>query len=162
MKRSASVSTCETPFRSDCPISLGLDLLGDKWTLLVIRDILIFNKKRYQEFITSPEKISTNILADRLSKLHRLGIITKSDDPSSKKQFIYAPTKKGLDLLPILFDLARWGIKHDPRTDLKHPLMPRFEHDEEKWTTEIRAQFKKRQKNSKHASISDRHREKGA
>jgi DNA-binding HxlR family transcriptional regulator len=110
--------------------------------------MLIFHKTRYQDFLDSPEKISTNILADRLLRLQQLGIITKTDDPDNKKQFIYAPTAKGIDLLPVLFDLARWGIKHDPRTDLKHPLVPRFVRDEEKWSKEIRAVFK-RPKNSR-------------
>ena len=143
MKSSPRGSTFETSFRSKCAISLTLELLGDRWTLLVIRDMLIFQKKRYQDFLESPEKISTNILADRLFRLQQLGIITKSGDPDNKKQFIYAPTAKGIDLLPILFDLARWGIKHDPRTDLKHGLVHRFVHDEQKWSKEIRALFKK-------------------
>ena len=143
MKSSHRGSKFETPCRSKCAISLTLELLGDRWTLLVIRDMLIFQKKRYQDFLESPEKISTNILADRLFRLQKLGIITKSGDPDNKKQFIYAPTAKGIDLLPILFDLARWGIKHDRRTDLKHPLVSRFVSDEEQWSKEIWAVFKK-------------------
>ena len=131
----------KTEPRSHCPISLALEVIGDKWSLLILRDLIVRGKQRYQEFLGAAEKISTNILADRLARLEALGILTKSPDPASKKQFLYAPTQKGLDLLPILFELARWGIKHDPETDMTSPNVKRLQKDAEGWRRELLARF---------------------
>jgi len=96
-----------------CPIKFTLDLIGDKWSLLILRDILLRDKKFYQEFASAPEGISTNILADRLLKLERTGILTKTPDGNNRKRFIYRPTEKGLDLLPLLITMIQWGAKYD-------------------------------------------------
>lgn len=127
--------------RSGCPISLALEVIGDKWSLLILRDLLLNGKQRYQEFLTSREKISTNILADRLNRLEEVGVISKSDDPASGRQFLYSPTKKGLDLLPALIELARWSCKHDPNVDRTLPNVKKFRGDEEKFIHEIRSRF---------------------
>jgi DNA-binding HxlR family transcriptional regulator len=119
---------------------LSLEVIGDKWSLLILRD-LIAGKKRYQEFLGSREGISTNILADRLAKLEKRGIISKSDDPESKKQFIYAPTEKGLDLMPILVELARWGIKHDPNTDRSKPIVKEIQKMKDPWSARRQVVF---------------------
>lgn len=95
--------------RSDCPISCTMDLVGDKWSLLIIRDLLYLGKSTYNEFLNSREGISTNILNDRLVKLTEVGIITYS---GSAKRKIYALTKMGLDLKPVLEATALFGIKH--------------------------------------------------
>ena len=95
--------------RSCCPISSALDLLGDKWTLLIVRDIALQDKNTFKEFLESDEKISTNILSDRLSRLESQGIVSKSDHPNNKVVKIYRLTPKGLDLLPILFDVILWS-----------------------------------------------------
>jgi DNA-binding HxlR family transcriptional regulator len=92
--------------------------------------------------VYAPENISTNILADRLIHLEGLGIISKSDDPENKKQYIYAPTKKGLDLLPILLELYRWSLKYDPRVDKTKPIARRLGKDTEGLIEEFRARFK--------------------
>ena len=99
-------------FRSDCPISTALDIFGDKWSLLVIRDILFNGKSTYGEFLASEEKIATNILADRLSQLEAGGLITKHSHPESKLKLLYKPTTKALDLIPVLVELIAWSEKH--------------------------------------------------
>jgi DNA-binding HxlR family transcriptional regulator len=129
-------------YRSDCPISLALEAFGDRWSLLILRDLLLRDRKHYQEFLNAEENISTNILADRLIHLEELGIISKSDDPENKKQYIYAPTKKGLDLLPILLELYRWSLKYDPHVDKTKPIARRLEKDTEGLIKEFRARFK--------------------
>jgi DNA-binding HxlR family transcriptional regulator len=86
--------------RSDCPISLALEAFGDRWSLLILRDLLLRSRKHYQEFLNAEENISTNVLADRLIQLEELGIISKSDDPENKKQYIYAPTRRVSILYP--------------------------------------------------------------
>ena len=100
--------------RSHCPIGLGLDIFGDRWSLMILRDVFLWNKTHYQEFLLSPENIATNVLAERLARLMEEGILTKAADPDNGKQFIYLPTKKGLDLLPLLSEMIRWGLDHIP------------------------------------------------
>lgn len=93
--------------RSECPIACSLDILGDKWTLLVMRDLLD-GKTRFSEFERSPEGIPTNILTDRLRRLEATGLIERSRRPSTTR-FEYAPTDKGRSLRQVLLDLAAWG-----------------------------------------------------
>ena len=103
-----------SPFRSGCPINLGLEVFGDKWTLLIIRDMMFAGKRHYREFLASDEGISSNILADRLAMLVAVGIITKADDPSHKLKAIYSLTAKGIDLLPIIAQISRWSRAYMP------------------------------------------------
>jgi len=101
-------------FRSGCPINLGLEVFGDRWTLLIIRDMMFAGKRHFREFLASHEKISTNILADRLAMLVDIGIITRADDPSHRLKAIYSLTEKGIDLLPIIAQISRWSRNHMP------------------------------------------------
>ena len=103
--------------RSSCPVSCALDILGDKWTLLVIRDIMFMRKQYFQDFLESPEKIASNILSDRLKKLEECSIVSRQRDPVNARRVIYALTDKGLDLSPAILELLRWGAKHDPASD---------------------------------------------
>ncbi len=101
--------------RSGCPINLSLEVLGDKWSLLIIRDLMFGNRRHFRELLTrSEEGISSNILADRLKTLLDEGIITREDDPSHKQKGIYSLTEKGIELLPILAQMAVWGYRHLP------------------------------------------------
>jgi DNA-binding HxlR family transcriptional regulator len=104
----------QTTYRSGCPINLGLEVFGDKWTLLVIRDIMFAGKRRYREFLASDEGISSNILADRLAMLVQSGILTRADDPDHKLRAIYSLTQKGIDLLPIIAQISRWSRTYMP------------------------------------------------
>jgi len=102
--------------RSDCPISFSLESFGDMWSLLIIRDIVYFGKKTYGEFLDSDEKIATNILADRLVNMEEKGILLKKPHPKDKRKEVYELTEKGLDIIPILLEIATWGSSHDPQT----------------------------------------------
>lgn len=103
--------------RSSCPVSCALDILGDKWTLLVIRDIMFMHKQYFQDFLESPEKIASNILSDRLKKLEECNIVSRQRDPVNARRVIYTLTEKGHDLSPAILELLRWGAKHDPESD---------------------------------------------
>ena len=100
--------------RSTCPISFSLDVLGDKWTLLILRDMVFAGKSTYGEFLQSPEKMATNILADRLATLEAQGFVTKQVAADKKSKFTYRLTEKGLDLLPLLLEIIQWGTRYSP------------------------------------------------
>jgi DNA-binding HxlR family transcriptional regulator len=101
--------------KSGCPINLTLEVVGDKWSLLIIRDIMFGNRRHYRDLLTkSDEGISSNILADRLKMLLEQGIITREDDPSHKQKGIYSLTEQGIELLPILAQMSAWGFKYLP------------------------------------------------
>jgi DNA-binding HxlR family transcriptional regulator len=102
--------------RSDCPINYGLEIFGDKWTLLIVRDLIFKGKHSYGEFLKSEEKIATNILADRLLQLENAGIVIKNADPAHGSKFIYKLTQKGIDLLPVLVELIMWSARYDSQT----------------------------------------------
>lgn len=125
-----------------CPIFFSLEIFGDKWSLVILRDILHFDKKHYNEFLDSDEGISTNILADRLKKLEKEGIISKTKDPENKKQFIYAPTNKCLDLVPLILEMAVWGSKYAPNTKVPTSDMEKIKTNRKKVIESIRAKFK--------------------
>ena len=99
--------------RSECPISFALDIFGDKWSLLIIRDLMFKGKNTYGDFRSSDEKIATNILADRLALLEQAGVITKKAHPGSKAKYFYKLTRKGIDLMPILMEIIVWSNKYD-------------------------------------------------
>lgn len=99
--------------RSDCPIGISLDLIGDRWTLLIVRDIIIRGKRSYGEFLKSDENISTNILASRLHFLEINNLVTKEISADNKSKFIYSPTDKMIALFPTLCELILWGNKYD-------------------------------------------------
>jgi DNA-binding HxlR family transcriptional regulator len=104
--------------RSGCPINLTLEILGDKWSLLIIRDMIFGNRRHFRELLTrSEEGIASNILADRLKTLVEQGIVTKADDPSHKQKAIYSLAEQGIELLPILAQMAGWGRKYLPVTE---------------------------------------------
>lgn len=100
--------------RSVCPVSCFLDILGDKWSVLIVRDMMFTGKKTYKEFLNSPEGIATNILSSRLVALEKNGFIQKEQDPNNKKVPIYTLTRKGKDLMPILVEVYLWAEKYFP------------------------------------------------
>jgi DNA-binding HxlR family transcriptional regulator len=106
-----------TPGRSGCPINLTLEVLGDRWSLIVIRDIIFGNRRHFRELLgQSEEGIASNILAARLKRLMAEGILTRRDDPSHKQKAVYSLTAKGIDLLPLLVQVGAWGRRHLPTT----------------------------------------------
>lgn len=117
--------------RSSCPINFALELLGDKWTLLIIRDLIFKGKSSFLEFRKSDEKIATNILTDRLRKLEQYGFVTKSVSPQNKSKFEYTLEPIGQDLMPVLLELFAWGVKHNPDLDFPEGFLEHFETNKE-------------------------------
>ena len=124
--------------RSDCPISFALDVFGDRWTLLVIRDLMFKGKVSYGDFLRSDERIATNILADRLNALERAGIVKKRPDSANRKRLVYALTAKGVDLAPVLVEIILWSAKYDSRTAAPRAFVSRAKGDRERLVAEIR------------------------
>lgn len=100
--------------RSYCPINLSLEIFGDAWTLLVLRDLMFGGKRHFRELLQSDEHIASNILADRLARLVEHGVLTKSADPTHKQKAIYSLTEKGIVLLPIIVQIGAWGSRWVP------------------------------------------------
>ena len=100
--------------RSYCPINLSLELFGDTWTLLVLRDMMFAGKRHFRELLQSDEGISSNILADRLARLVQHGLLTRSDDPTHKQKAIYSLTEKAIALLPVIVQIGAWGSRWVP------------------------------------------------
>lgn len=99
--------------RSGCPISIALEMLGDAWSLLIVRDLMFKDHRTYNDFLGSGEGIASNILADRLLKLEGAGIIEKRRDLSDARRFVYRLSEKGIDLAPILVELVIWSARHE-------------------------------------------------
>ncbi len=102
--------------RSACPISFSLDIFGDRWTLLVLRDLILQEKTRFAEFLASDERIASNVLSERLQRLECLGIIVREPDPEDGRQKICRVTQKGRNLTPVLLEIAAWGAANDAST----------------------------------------------
>lgn len=100
--------------RSDCPIANALDLLGDRWSLLIVRDLVFRGFREFGQFLAGGEGISTNVLAERLERLQCAGILVRSDHPVDGKKYVYRLTEKGIDLIPVLVQLVLWGAKYTP------------------------------------------------
>ena len=103
--------------RSHCPINYALEHFGDKWSLLIIRDLMFKGKRHYNEFFESGEKVSTSVLGDRLRQLEESGIISKGQDTVKKSRIKYSLTKKGIDMLPFMVDMISWSGEYDSETE---------------------------------------------
>jgi DNA-binding HxlR family transcriptional regulator len=108
--------------RSTCPINASLEILGDRWSLLIVRDLVFAGLRTYKDFASSEEGIATNILADRLASLQASGLITSERDPEDGRKLVYRLTAKGFDLAPALLELGRWAVKHEPGVRRPEPL----------------------------------------
>lgn len=109
-----------------CPIRFGAIVLGDRWCLMIIRDLMFKDRKYYRDFLEAGEGISTNILADRLSRLEEAGIITKTQDPQHGKRFIYRLSSKGLALVPVMLELMKWAADYDDDTEMPKSFVKRL------------------------------------
>ena len=123
--------------RSRCPVVFALDLFGDRWTLLVIRDMVFKGAATYTEFLNAGEGISTNILADRLRRLEDQGIVTKHDDSEHGAKYRYRLTKKGLALVPVLVEMIRWSARHQPSTPVSRTFRQRLDREPRKVADEF-------------------------
>ena len=101
--------------RSGCPINLSLEVFGDKWSLIVIRDMMFGNRRHFNELLAkSDERIASNVLADRLQRLVRLGLISRAPDASHRQKVVYSLTEPAIQLVPVLAHLGAWGVRHLP------------------------------------------------
>ena len=125
--------------RSGCPLNASVEILGDRWSLLIIRDMMLRGFRTYKEFLGSYEKIATNILAGRLQKLITHGIITTKRDPSDGRKMIYSLTPKGIDLAPVLTEMVLWAAAHEDTAN--QALVHEMRKDKEKFTSAIRQRW---------------------
>ena len=129
-----------------CPITFALDTFGDRWSMLIIRDMLLKGSQTYTEFQLSDEKIATNILANRLRELEEFGIIAKSKDPNNGRRVLYNLTDKGADIAPLIIEMVRWSAKYDPNTLAKMSILRKIEDDREGFIENLKASVKRNDK----------------
>jgi len=132
------MTTSDDKRPSGCPIAFGLETFGDKWTLIIIREMMFGGKKTYSDFLDADEAISTNILASRLKHLETEGIVVKRRDPEYFRSFLYELTPKGLDLAPILVEIIAWSGKHDTRPNRLTAMVDRVATDRDRLLAEVR------------------------
>lgn len=123
---------------SSCPIAKTLDVLGDRWTLLVLRDFLFLGKRRFSEFAGSPEGIASNVLSDRLRRLEEEGLAESEPDPEDGRRVLYRPTEKAADLIPLLLDMIEWGMKHESGANAPKRFVDRLKKDRAGLIDELR------------------------
>jgi len=125
--------------RSGCPLNASVEVLGDRWSLLIIRDMMLRGFRTYKEFLQSYERIATNILADRLRKLETHGIIASIRDPSDGRKLIYSLTPKGLDLAPVLTEMVLWAAAHEDTGN--QSLVRQMKEDKEQFIAAVRQRW---------------------
>jgi DNA-binding HxlR family transcriptional regulator len=135
MKRSSKAER-----RSECPLSIALEIFGDRWTLLILRDLMFKKLKTFKEFLESGEEIATNVLADRLQRLLEQGIVTSERSASDARIVTYTPTPKGLDLLPVLVEIVLWSARYE-KTAAPAKLIERISKDRGGFIKEISERF---------------------
>ena len=129
--------------RSGCPVSISLEMFGDRWSLLIIRDVMVRGFRTFKQVQESGEGIATNILADRLRKLEAAGIITAEVDETDRRSVSYRLTAKGIDLAPVLLELLTWGARHE-ETGAPCALIAKMEKNREQVLAEVRRRWRER------------------
>jgi DNA-binding HxlR family transcriptional regulator len=129
-------------WRSGCPLNASVEVLGDRWSLLIIRDMMLRGFRSYKEFLESYEGIATNILADRLRKLENHGIITTSKDPLDGRKVVYVLTQKGIDLAPVLTEMVLWAAGHEDTGN--EALVQLIKKDKEQFLAGVRQRWAER------------------
>jgi DNA-binding HxlR family transcriptional regulator len=137
-------------WRSGCPLNASVEMLGDRWSLLIIRDMMLRGSHSYKEFLDCYEGIATNILADRLQKLVAYEIITTEPDPADGRKQIYLLTRKGIDLAPVLTEMVLWAAAHE-KTD-NEPLVREMRTNREKFLAGVRQRWEQRHSVAKSAA----------
>src|SRR5216684_3531119 len=125
--------------KSDCPVHFALEVFGDAWTLLIIRDLMFKGGNSYTDFLRAEEGIATNVLADRLVRLEEDGVLEKEGRPGGASNSRYRLTSKGIDLLPIMLEIIGWSAKYDPKTAADRDFVRRLRGDRPTLETEIRS-----------------------
>lgn len=132
-----ATSSAPRPRRSGCPISIALELLGDAWSLLIVRDLMFKDRRSFNDFLTGGEGIASNILADRLRKLEDADIVVKRRDPQDARRFVYRLSAKGIDLAPVLVELVVWSARHET-TDAPPPVVRAMRTDRNAFIAHVR------------------------
>jgi DNA-binding HxlR family transcriptional regulator len=127
--------------RSGCPIGMALDLIGDPWTLLIVRDLMFKGAKTFNDFLLAGERIATNVLTDRLARLETHGIVTKGRDMQDARRFIYRLTEKGVDLAPVLVELVVWSARYQ-KTEAPPEVVKAMRTDRDAFVTQVRQAWK--------------------
>jgi DNA-binding HxlR family transcriptional regulator len=125
--------------RSGCPLNASVEMLGDRWSLLILRDMMLRGYQSFNEFLHSDEKIATNILSERLRRLESYGIITSEQDPADGRKMIYTLTAKGIDLAPVLTEMVLWAARHEETGN--QPLVRRMQTSKEQILAEVRQRW---------------------
>jgi DNA-binding HxlR family transcriptional regulator len=128
-----------TKIRSGCPLNVSVEILGDRWSLLIIRDMMLRGFRSYTQFLESYERIATNILAHRLRKLEGYGIIATQQDPLDGRKLIYTLTKKGMDLAPVLTEMVLWTAAHEEHQNPE--LIRQIKKDKQKFLAAVRQRW---------------------
>ena len=128
--------------RSECPLNASVEMLGDRWSLLIIRDMMLRGFRTYKEFMECYEGIATNILADRLRRLVAYGIITTESDPTDGRKLTYLLTSKGIDLAPVLTEMVLWAASHEDTGN--QALIRQMRDDKEKFLAGVRQRWANR------------------
>ncbi|MGB2592852.1 MAG: helix-turn-helix domain-containing protein [Candidatus Acidiferrum sp.] len=134
----------EAKRRSGCPLNASVEMLGDRWSLLIIRDMMIRGYRAFNQFLRSDEKIATNILADRLRRLESYGIIESEKDRADGRKLVYALTAKGIDLAPVLAEMVLWAARHEETGN--QALVRDLRADKEKVITAVRQKWANEQR----------------
>ena len=128
-----------TKLRSGCPLNVSVEILGDRWSLLIIRDMMLRGFRSYTQFLESYERIATNILANRLKKLERYGIVATRQDPLDGRKLIYTLTEKGMDLAPVLTEMVLWTAAHEKHQNPQ--LIRQIKRDKQKFLATVRQRW---------------------
>jgi DNA-binding HxlR family transcriptional regulator len=136
--------------RSGCPLNASVEMLGDRWSLLILRDMMLRGYETFNEFLHSDEKIATNILTDRLRRLESYGILETRRDPADGRKMIYTLTAKGIDLAPVLTEMVLWAARHEETGN--QPLVRQMRTDKEQLLASVRQRWEEKRLSENHSS----------
>jgi DNA-binding HxlR family transcriptional regulator len=136
--------------RSGCPLNASVEMLGDRWSLLILRDMMLRGYRTFNEFLHSDEKIATNILTDRLRRLESYEIIETERDPADGRKMIYTLTPKGIDLAPVLTEMVLWAARLEETGN--QPLVQQMRTSKEQLLAAVRQRWEERRLSEKHSS----------
>jgi len=137
--------------RSACPLNASVEMLGDRWSLLILRDMMLRGYSAFNEFLHSDEKIATNILADRLRRLESNGIISTQRDPSDGRKTIYTLTAKGIDLAPVMAEMVLWAARHEETGN--QALVRQMRTDKEQLLADVRKRWEEKSRAQQHGAL---------
>ena len=138
MFQSRCVARKSPPIRSECPIANALDLMGDRWTLLVLRDLIFYHRHEFGEILDGGEGIATNVLADRLERLCCLGFVARFHHPTNGKKFMYRATEPAIDLIPMMIEMVIWSARHLPAVRVQPERMAPLVKDRANFIRQLR------------------------